>query len=587
MLARAGKTVEDINPISRTGRVMRRSGVRDSDELDRVIRLPRRRWEDSPPLAGDLETWLKTHWGTMSLRPIQSAALQELHDFSGLFAPIRVGGGKTLISFLSSAVVEAERPILLIPAKLRDKTRREMRTLQEHWTFPTPKIITYEWLGRVGAAEFFQTHKPDLIIADECHKLKNRKAAVTRRVHRYMQNHSKTKFAAMSGTITMRSLRDYAHIVEWCLGSFAPVPLKWTILSEWADALDEKLADGQRLAPGALIRLCETEEERKAISSNPVSAVRKAFRRRLTESHGVIATHEGHVGCSLYINAIEPPLNAAVDDAFETLRTYWETPDGWPISDGISMWRHARELACGFFYKWDPRPPREWLEARKQWCKFVRDTLKHRSVDSELQVAQGVAAGRIPDPVGFYADWIGIRDTFKPNTVPVWLDDSVIELADQWASESPGIVWVEHQAVGQRLSERSMMEYYHRQGKNFSGGMIEDAHHEGISIIASIASNKEGRNLQEWHRNLLLSPIPNGEGMEQILGRTHRDGQQADEVTFDVLIGCKEQWAGFEQARADARYIEDSIGQAQKLLYADVDVPTPEEVAQLSGHRWR
>ena len=156
MLARVGKSVEDFRSTSRVGRVLKRMGVMDSNELDRVLRLPRRRWEDSPDLSGDLQAWLRTHWGTMELRQIQAAALQEVHDYNGLFGPIRVGGGKTLISFLAAAVVEAQRPILLIPAKLRDKTRREMRILQEHWNFPRPQIVTYEKLGRVGAAELLE-----------------------------------------------------------------------------------------------------------------------------------------------------------------------------------------------------------------------------------------------------------------------------------------------------------------------------------------------------------------------------------------------------------------------------------------------
>ncbi len=342
------------------------------------------------------------------------------------------------------------------------------------------------------------------------------------------------------------------------------------------------------MAPGALIKLCN-EEEQKAFSGDPLATTRKAFQRRLTESYGVISTKEGHVGCSLYINSISPELNSAVDDAFKTLRSLWETPDGWPISDAITLWRHARELSCGFYYKWDPRPPKECIEARKQWCKFVRHYIKYHPVDSELQVAQGIVAGRVKDELACYVTWRAIRDTFKPNTVPVWLDQSIIHLAYKWAKESPGIVWVEHQAFGQRLSEYSMLPYYHRQGKNAAGEMIEDAHQHGCSIIASIASNKEGRNLQAWNRNLLTSIITNGEGMEQILGRTHRDGQQADEVIFDVVMGCSEQWKGFEQARADARYIEDSTGQAQKLLYADyISVPGPEEVAALSTQiRWR
>ncbi len=240
--------------------------------------------------------------------------------------------------------------------------------------------------------------------------------------------------AAMSGTITMRSLRDYAHILEWCLGSFAPVPLKWKNLTEWADALDEKIKEGQRMAPGALIKLCN-EEEQKAFSGDPLATTRKAFQRRLTESYGVISTKEGHVGCSLYVNSIIPELNSAVDDAFRTLRSMWETQDGWPISDAITLWRHARELSCGFYYKWDPRPPKEWIEARKQWCKFVRHYIKYHPVDSELQVAQGIVAGRVKDELACYVTWRAIRDTFKPNTVPVWLDDAVIQLADDWAKE--------------------------------------------------------------------------------------------------------------------------------------------------------
>ncbi len=65
MLARAGKTVEDLNPISRVGKILRRNGVRDSNELDRILRLPRRKWEDAPNLtamASDLQVWLRTHW---------------------------------------------------------------------------------------------------------------------------------------------------------------------------------------------------------------------------------------------------------------------------------------------------------------------------------------------------------------------------------------------------------------------------------------------------------------------------------------------------------------------------------------------
>jgi hypothetical protein len=56
------------------------------------------------------------------------------------------------------------------------------------------------------------------------------------------------------------------------------------------------------------------------------------------------------------------------------------------------------------------------------------------------------------------------------------------------------------------------------------------------------------------------------------LGRTHRDGQQADEVVYRLAITLREQVEAFERACNDARYISDITGQEQKLCYADIDM---------------
>ena len=103
-------------------------------------------------------------------------------------------------------------------------------------------------------------------------------------------------------------------------------------------------------------------------------------------------------------------------------------------------------------------------------------------------------------------------------------------------------------------------------------------------MIASIGSNAEGRNLQAWHRNLVMAPPPQGRTWEQLLGRTHRSGQEADEVLVTVYLGCLEQLEAFRQATWDAEYIESSQ-QAQKLCYGDVliDFDSPEFAR---GPRW-
>lgn len=503
----------------------------------------------------------------------------------------------TLISLLAAEVLDAKRPLLLIPAKLKRKTEIEIAQLSKHWRFRRPEIITYEWLGRVQAGEeknddgdvvrsgFLEKLNPDLIISDECHKLKNKKAAVTRRVGRFMHANPGVSFVGMSGTITKRSLRDYAHIAEWALGKITPLPLKWPVLTEWADALDEKVPDGARLAPGALVKFCDIEEA-KTLQTDSLSSIRRAFRRRLVETPGVVATTEGFVDCSIVISADSCKFGEGIDQAFAMLRSDWVTPDGWPVPDPISLWRHAREIACGFHYTWSPRPPADWLIARKEWCAAVRKIIQNGTLDSELQVAQAVAAGRVKDPKGVYANWMVLKDTFKPNTVPVWIDDGCLEFCRWWMEENAGLVWVEHVAFGEKLAAYTGRPFFHRKGVDQTGRLIDQVTPDGGAVIASIAANCEGRNLQAWNKNLIVSVPPSGAILEQLLGRTHRDGQQADEVTLDVLMSCIEQWSGFQQALADAKYIEDSTGQPQKLLYADLDVPGSHEVAQFGGPRW-
>jgi hypothetical protein len=144
--------------------------------------------------------------------------------------------------------------------------------------------------------------------------------------------------------------------------------------------------------------------------------------------------------------------------------------------------------------------------------------------------------------------------------------------AIKWLEDGPGIIWTKHAFWGLELARRTGLPYYRQGGLNAQKQAIED-HPANKSLIASVDSNGTGRNLQKWHRNLLVSGLANGEQYEQLLARTHRPGQEEDEVEFDLYLGCAETLLGFNQARADCRYTQDSIGQAQRLCYADVLVP--------------
>jgi hypothetical protein len=97
--------------------------------------------------------------------------------------------------------------------------------------------------------------------------------------------------------------------------------------------------------------------------------------------------------------------------------------------------------------------------------------------------------------------------------------------------------------------------------------MIED---ETETCIVSISANSEGRNLQQFSKNLVVAIPPGGNRWEQLLGRTHRDGQMADEVSVSLPLICYENWNVFRDARREAEYIEHTTKQIQKLNFADV-----------------
>lgn len=586
----AGVSPASLNPRSILGQVFRRSGVSNSRELERILALPEYRWADDPAIEGlcwQLTRWLRRPGGTMVFRPIQAASLAALHDFGGLLAPIRVGAGKTLISNQAGNVVGAERPLLLIPAKLRDKTQLDFRELSKHFVqHRCLKIMSFELLSRDRGVEELFAYKPDLIIADEAHKLKNMRAACTYRLRQYLEEHPDTLYADMSGTMTKRSIKEYHHRQKWALPKRLWVlPDDPLALKEWSEALDEKVPADKRLAPGALLRLC-TDEERASLAAdqsqaNTLKVVRQGFHRRLTSTPGVVGTEEDYDGSmSISLSSVRYEASDAARESFTHLRNCWETPGGKQIIMATDLWAYARQMALGFCYRWEPEAPAEWLEARRQWSAFARQTLKYnrRKYQTEMQVARACKKGELRDDE--YKAWVEIKETFKPNTVPQWIDNQALNAAAKWLEDVQGICWVEYTAWGERLSRMTGLPYYHGGGKDQNGNMIE---HATGPIIASIAANKEGRNLQHYNSNLVTSLPPGNDGWEQLIGRTHRDGQEADEVVVDTFVECYEQWGCLMQSILDAQYAQDTLGQYQKLCIADKTIPTSEEVSALAA----
>jgi hypothetical protein len=402
-------------------------------------------------------------------------------------------------------------------------------------------------------------------------------------MNRYMKAFPHTMFVGLSGTITKRSLRDYAHIVRWALkDDLSPLPKSFQEMQDWADAIDENPTSDRVVNPGALKLLCgKTVDSKTGVERD--ETIREGYQRRLVQTPGIVATGAGELGTSLEILKRDVKCPDKIRVLLQNLRDTWETPCGDEIVDSLTLWKHARELCTGMYYKWDPPAPPKWLKARKRWFRYIRETLTHnrRGLDTPLQVVNETIK-KLKDPklqkpgdreiLKFYTDWREIEPTFKPNTVAVWEDDFLVNDAAAWLAEKEnaksGIVWVEHDAFAQALAKRSGRPY-------FGGG--EKASREILDvtggIIASIAAHREGKDLQDrYYKNLIVSPPPNGEMVEQLCGRTHREGQPEDAVVFELYLFAEEQRASFERAQQDARYTEDSTGMRQKLNYADISV---------------
>lgn len=556
--------------MSRIAALTKRRGVAATADFRRIVGLPRRDWDNDEleHFRVELTRYLRPDGevpdDAFVLNRIQAAALRDIHDERGGFLPVAVGGGKALISLLAPVVLEAERPLLLLPADLREQTKRKVlpemaRMFRLH---PNLLVAGNSELSLAKNADMLERLAPDVIILDEVHEYKNLRAGRTRRMNRFLGDHPETVVVAMSGTVSSRSLRDYHHIIRWCLGeNRMPLPQKHMELCDWADALDVDVPDEKRLAPGAMRLFCASGEN-----------ARQGFRRRLTETPGVVASGAEELGVSLRIRALEPRLPDELRSALATLRSRWEDPNGVSYSEAVDIWRVARQLALGFWYRWEPPAPEGWKDARRDWSAFVRETIRYnrRGLDTELQVWNDCARrhvelkGRKTEPSWLL--WRELRDTFKPNPVPTWLDERwLVDIVKRWLADGDGLVWIEHTAVGERLSRAIGVPYFGA-GERASRDILDA---DGPAVV-SIAAHHRGKNLQQWNRNLVVAPPSSGKMWEQLVGRTHRVGQRADEVLVDVMLHYVEANDSFRHALDDARYLEDTLGSRQRLNYADI-----------------
>lgn len=556
---------DELAPNSKEEKIVRSFGVSRSGEFRRIEALPRRdwpKWEDLDELVRDVNEWFALPGCTETLWPAQAVALFEIAELRGLFGPLGVSCGKAWISVLAFSVIECERPLLLVPPDLRAQTElKVLPLLRQHFkVHPGIVVAGHNEISLEKNHDFLDQWRPDMMVIDECHGFADKESGRYKRLKRYRDSAPKVPIILLSGTAAKRSIRDFAHLVEWSLGRGSPLPSStehWREVQDWADALDVRVQPGRRIPPGALELFCK-----------PGEPVLEGFQRRLTETPGVVASlGPSNVNASLFIHCTRgPKIPSPVADALDRCRKLWELPDGTPLFEAVDQWRHMRELALGFWYRWEPRPPPEWLRARKAWNSFVNDTLRHnrRQLDTELQVWNECADLASP-PVEF-SEWRAVRDTYEYTAIAEWIDPFAVNAARRWLDTvGEGIVWTEHQAFGEALQTQGVR--YFGAGTKASAEILDARG----PIAASSEAHDEGKNLTQWHRNLFPIPLAGGKAWEQVLARTHRVRQEADRVEAEAWLHTPELVDCFARAREDAKWAGSLWGR-QKLDYADIVV---------------
>jgi hypothetical protein len=589
--------------------------VEDSEDLQRILRLPRRAPPDLvSPRAEALVEMMTARFARQPgrcacrsidprrecitrLLPVQAWMLYEMGIVDGLLGAVAVGAGKTIVGILSVlALPRASQALMLVPPSLLEQLVLDYQLLAQH--FHVPRMVTlsgpaapvcgdpsrvvhvlpYSQLCRPDSSARLEQLQPDAIIADECDRLRATDSATTARVLRYFAAHSNTRFCGWTGSLTDAKITDFSHLAALALRYGSPLPLNPEVAEEW----DRVLGAGPVHAPaGALMQLCAPGEK-----------LQEAWSRRIIETLGMVVTtganevitKDGTKAVELEVRERHaPPLPAEIQEALKSARNYVR-PDGEELVDALSMIKCATEVALGFYYRWKfvrgelQEAILEWLAARKLYNRELREKLRDRfeyldspnlcQLAAERYYGQRAKRNDRPEWASqHWPRWLAIKDLVKPITEAVPISDYLINDAAQWGREHRGIIWYSDKWFGHRLAEVSGFPL-HTGGPK--AGLRLRMETGRTSIICSLDSHGRGRDgLQHLFSEQLIVGVPSSATRhEQLYGRLVRRGQSAGEVVTDGYFHTPELRKSMRMALQRTRYVQGTLRQTQRLMGA-------------------
>jgi len=541
-------------------------------EIERVIALPLVEYDGNI----NLEQIQKPN-PKIELRLIQRQALQAIAECKGGFLPIGVGEGKTFIGLLAGSVLDADLCVYVGPAQVIKQIKREKNRLSRDFHLTKITAMSYGCLSRPNGTavltELFKQSKRPLLVLDEAHKIRHSTAARTKRVIRYLQERPETMVVAMSGTLTSKSLKDFAHLAEMCLRDKSFMPRENREVERWAHCVDADSRpsryDLRLLAP---LHTWASRQSGYKTGTTWKEKLRKAFALRMRTSPGVVGSAKSTVKASLSLVRL---LDLQVPEEVATLvqRIYNSNvgPNGDVIVDDLTRYRVLRQLTCGFWYRWiwpNGEVDHVWLDARNDWNRHVRRELETQAKEGydspalvRAEIESQLLNGRIRRPIHrALTVWMGQEHKPDPPVEAVWISDYLVKATVEWCMKQKKsvLVWYESQALLEKLEEYGLQAYYECV-TNVLG-----------PVAVSVRKHGTGLNMQQFDSQIVMEPPSGGATWEQLLGRTHRLGQDSDTVLCAVWQHTDVFRSSFNNASDGARYIAHVTGVPQRLCYADV-----------------
>ncbi len=654
-------------------------------DVDRICDLPFSEpmqhrceaWDEVPHLAlcpehhmaacpgTDADTWSYVHLQAPAydagfrLWEVQCRAMRDWTEQGGLLAPIGVGWGKTLVTqYIANhdwRDAISDRVLLLVPSSVYDQTMRHaMPFARTHIEFNVPVVgmggisparrrglvhaarpglyvMPHSLLSTADTEDILGELDPGTVVVDECHQLVNLSAARAQRFNRFLRARER-RCAFLSGTITKKSVREYAPQLAFALKNGSPLPTSQRMAMDWAAVLDSD-APSRVVSTGPLAPLrdwARTHFPEQDITEDQ-AGTRRAYKLRLNATPGCVATGDADIGTGLVIKNVpcEIPPSEELNALLLQLEQDGLTPNGDEIEYPIHLykWRYELITTGGYNERIWPEPEavaKKWnvdLEEAAYRIALAQDAHeKHNEYARELRhFIEDTHAARLDTPmlVGAHfkrhllvgtplqtpSDLLGLWMTAKEAKEAatdkygriVERDERFVRVDNSRASHAAELALELHKQSKRQKDNGSVIVWaYHTGFAEWiydylagltpealycpAGGENNEAVHaaqfEGKVVVASISGHGEGKNLHEYGQTLFAQTPRQANVFEQALGRNHRGGQTRDELVMHVMLSSPFEHMCYAAMLIDALYVQQTTGARQKAVCAVYD-PMP------------